>query len=231
MEFQPFAAIDTGFDIDLEPMSIPGSMPPADALLPSEESRQPTSLSSDDPNSDRETVRSGHSDATSVFSTTNPTKLADRADQLRNDARQREAQYRELKNEYHKAIREVRPRDALIIKGEIQQLEEEAARLHKKSERRHFAARNDFNPRAAPNTIDVHGLRPSEALERTEKALRELLKDGTGHTLSVIVGKGLHSVGRQPVLKPVIAAAMDRQNIPWRVDAKNSGILIITLPT
>ncbi|EFI28101.1 hypothetical protein CC1G_14128 [Coprinopsis cinerea okayama7 len=90
-------------------------------------------------------------------------------------------------------------------------------------------ALNDFNPKRREHTIDVHGLRPSEALEKTEKALLELLKSGHS-TLRVIVGKGLHSVNGQPVLKGAITAAMQRQKIPCEVDPKNTGVLIVELP-
>ena len=53
------------------------------------------------------------------------------------------------------------------------------------------------------NTIDVHGLRPAEALKQTEKRLRQVQLAG-GRALRVIVGRGIHSNGRRPVLKPFI---------------------------
>lgn len=60
-----------------------------------------------------------------------------------------------------------------------------------------------------PDTIDVHGLRPMEALQKTEQALRDLLRNGKS-SLRVIVGRGLHSKGGVPVLKNYIIAEMQR---------------------
>jgi DNA-nicking Smr family endonuclease len=58
-----------------------------------------------------------------------------------------------------------------------------------------------------PHTIDVHGLRVAEAVRQTEKALREALTHGFPD-IKVIVGKGLHSRNRTPVLKLAIIREM-----------------------
>lgn len=97
------------------------------------------------------------------------------------------------------------------------------------------------------NTIDVHGLKPEEALLKTEQAFRDLLSKGQS-TLNVIVGRGLHSKNGIPVVKNYIMDQMQkyvlisslflrfcgcsptpRRSIPCRVDPFNAGILILTM--
>lgn len=133
--FQPFAAIDTAFDLDLDPPgSIPGSMPSPVAPLPE-------GADHDGPPSDPETLLSHHSDATSVLSTRSPTKLTKRAEQLRQDARQTEKELQQLRADYNQAMKEKRYRDALTIKGQISDWEEQAKHLHRSAARRYFACR------------------------------------------------------------------------------------------
>lgn len=60
-----------------------------------------------------------------------------------------------------------------------------------------------------PDTIDVHGLKPAEALQKTEQELRNQLRNGQS-TLKVIVGRGIHSKGGVPVIKNYIMAEMQR---------------------
>jgi len=72
-----------------------------------------------------------------------------------------------------------------------------------------LTALNELNPKAKEDTIDVHGLRPAEAIDRTERALSDAIAKGMS-TLRVIVGKGLHSVGGQPVLKDAIKRNMEK---------------------
>ncbi|EFI28102.1 hypothetical protein CC1G_14129 [Coprinopsis cinerea okayama7 len=67
--FQPFAAIDTGFDLDLEPPSIPGSMPSPVAPLPPQGDQNDDDEAHGGPPSDPETVLSN---ATSILSTRKP---------------------------------------------------------------------------------------------------------------------------------------------------------------
>lgn len=76
---------------------------------------------------------------------------------------------------------------------------------------------NELNPKKKEDTIDVHGLRPTEAVDKTERALSQAIDNGHT-TLRVIVGKGIHSVGGQPVLKKVITETMERYVPPFTVD-------------
>lgn len=79
----------------------------------------------------------------------------------------------------------------------------------------YFAARNIY-AKQKPDTIDVHGLRPGEAIEKTESALRMALERGQG-SLRVIVGKGLHSVNGRAILKAVVQREMERFVSHWLV--------------
>ena len=54
-----------------------------------------------------------------------------------------------------------------------------------------------------PFTIDVHRHNVQEAVRVTEKALRDIQRSG-GKFLHVIVGRGLHSPGRVPVLRNAV---------------------------
>ena len=63
------------------------------------------------------------------------------------------------------------------------------------------------NPPGQSHLLDVHGLRPQEAIEETERALRNALSSGYG-TLKVITGKGLHSKNKLPVLRNALVRAM-----------------------
>lgn len=59
------------------------------------------------------------------------------------------------------------------------------------------------------NKIDVHGLRPREALDRIERTIVKASSEGKT-VVRVIVGKGLHSVNQQPTLKPAVQREMQR---------------------
>jgi len=59
------------------------------------------------------------------------------------------------------------------------------------------------------HTIDVHYLRIPEAIRETNKALRDMLLEGGGE-LRVIVGRGLHSRNKIPVLRPAIITEMKK---------------------
>jgi len=78
--------------------------------------------------------------------------------------------------------------------------------------------------------IDVHGLFVAEAIKKVENSLQAAIWDGR-KDLRVIVGRGLHSQGRRPKLRPAIMEAMQKQSIPCRIQADNPGILILTVPS
>lgn len=67
------------------------------------------------------------------------------------------------------------------------------------------------NNRGRPaNTLDLHGLRVPEAVYRTKEAIRDIVLSGGGQDLKVIVGRGNHSPGSKPVLKPAVRQAMEK---------------------
>ncbi|KAF8894116.1 hypothetical protein BD779DRAFT_1505350 [Infundibulicybe gibba] len=165
-------------------------------------------------------------DATSVVSTHNPAQLFTRAEFLRQQARNEEKERGQLESQYREALRNNHIKDAFFIKGRIRESEITARKLHERAARRFYLSRNVS---LKPHTIDVHGLRVSEAIQRTEQAFRQSISEGHG-SLNVIVGKGLHSQGGIPIIKNAVIREMEAQRIPCRVDRGNAGILILNLP-
>ncbi|KAJ7925248.1 hypothetical protein B0H13DRAFT_1600737, partial [Mycena leptocephala] len=78
--------------------------------------------------------------------------------------------------------------------------------------------------------IDVHGLFVAEAVKKVETALQTAIWDRRKE-LRVIVGRGLHSQGRRPKLRPAIMDEMQRQSIPCRIQTDNPGVLILSVPS
>jgi hypothetical protein len=58
----------------------------------------------------------------------------------------------------------------------------------------------------------VHGLKPDEALRKTEERFMHILRNGQS-TLNVIVGKGLHSPNGVPAVKNHIMKEMQRYDM------------------
>ncbi|KAJ2922208.1 hypothetical protein H1R20_g14890, partial [Candolleomyces eurysporus] len=198
--------------------------PNGGALLSSEVPATPASppKHQDDPDS--------HSDGLSVLSSPEPRVVNAKAEKLRQDAKAAEKEYHELKGKHHDAVKEGKVAEGFLLKRKMLDAEERAKELHRKAARRYYASLNELNPKQKEDTIDVHGLRPSEAVDKTERALTQAMDNGLT-TLRVIVGKGLHSVGGQPVLKKVITQTMEKQKIACEVDSGNAGVLILTVPT
>ncbi|KAF9447947.1 hypothetical protein P691DRAFT_76603 [Macrolepiota fuliginosa MF-IS2] len=146
------------------------------------------------------------SNAESILSTRIPPELLERAEDLRKKAIEHGRELDRLRGELNMAQREGRARDALFLREDIRKAEDKIKRLHKRAARRYFAGRNNLQK---PGTIDVHGLKPGEALDITEQEFRELLRNGQS-TLKVIVGKGLHSKGGIPVVKNYLMTELQR---------------------
>ena len=93
---------------------------------------------------------------------------------------------------------------------------------------------------------DLHGLYTAEAIERTERAVREAQQQGKPE-LRVIVGKGLHSKDHvahikvrsaacreaaallTPCPQPAIEKLMRDYNLSAQLDPHNSGVLVVHL--
>jgi len=86
------------------------------------------------------------------------------------------------------------------LKFQIGEQEELANKLNATAERRYHAAHNSAS---VDDTIDVHGLKPAEATRQVDLKLRKIQLSGGKH-LRVIVGRGKHSKGGVPVLKPAV---------------------------
>ncbi|KAJ3508704.1 hypothetical protein NLJ89_g5612 [Agrocybe chaxingu] len=196
---------------DVNDLPIPGSLsqivllqpplPPSGPLF-----RVPTPPLESPPPPSPSTINSGLSDI-STLSTRIPSKLYSRADELRQKARDEEKTRAQLEEQRRVAEMEGRTMDALSLKVKVRDMDIESQRLHEKAARRYFASRNTLE---ISNKIDVHGLRPREAFDRIERAIIQASKERKS-VVRVIVGKGLHSVNKQPTLKPAVLRELQRR--------------------
>ncbi|KAG9220783.1 hypothetical protein CCMSSC00406_0002617 [Pleurotus cornucopiae] len=162
----------------------------------------------------------------SIVSTINPQSLQKKAENYRSQA-QAEVQKRdELLQERLKALAKTQVREAFLLALEARRSQENAVSLHRKAERRYLLANNRGLP---ANTLDLHGLRVPEAIYRTKEAIRDIVLSGGGQDLKVIVGRGNHSPGSKPVLRPVIWQAMAKSGLKPSFD-RNPGVLKIAIP-
>lgn len=104
---------------------------PSSALLAPPAALPPTTRSHPDP-----ALFSPASEAESIVSTGLADRLFSRAEALRKRARDEEEVRIKLKNEHEKALQEKRIKDALFLRGQIEESEELASKLHRKAERR-----------------------------------------------------------------------------------------------
>ncbi|KAJ6609862.1 hypothetical protein B0H10DRAFT_2062759 [Mycena sp. CBHHK59/15] len=163
----------------------------------------------------------------SIISDNNAKKIAAKAELLRIQARDADRQKPRLEVELEQAISQHRIKDTFLLRYDIQAAEKRAQRLHERAARRYFRARN---PLSKPGEIDVHGLRPREAIHQVETSLYAAFCDGR-RELRVIVGRGLHSPAGVPVLRPAIMKEMLKHKIPCRTLLGNDGLLVLTLPS
>ncbi|KAG1751600.1 uncharacterized protein EDB91DRAFT_615110 [Suillus paluster] len=84
------------------------------------------------------------------------------------------------------------------------------------------------NQKCKSNTVDLHGLYVPEALLRFDDAVQEV-RDREGLSLRVIVGKGIHSDGKGPKIKPAIQDHAKSLGLPIEVDPLNDGCLVSSL--
>ncbi|XP_006460652.1 hypothetical protein AGABI2DRAFT_192280 [Agaricus bisporus var. bisporus H97] len=76
--------------------------------------------------------------------------------------------------------------------------------------------------------IDLHGLRVKEAIQHTDRALKQARERGNSE-MRIIVGKGLHSKDGNPKIKPAIQAFLEKHHFPVEVDPRNIGALNVRL--
>ncbi|KAJ8591163.1 DUF1771-domain-containing protein [Rhizopogon salebrosus TDB-379] len=109
----------------------------------------------------------------------------------------------------------------LSLSGEAHK--ENMVRLHKEASAKIFQANNQ---RLKPNTVDLHGLRVTEAEFYFEKTVQEV--QDRRQSLRVIVGKGNHSDGGMPKIKPAIQTLGESMGMTVNVDPGNDGCLVVT---
>ncbi|ESK96666.1 hypothetical protein Moror_6886 [Moniliophthora roreri MCA 2997] len=165
--------------------------------------------------------------ADSVLSTSDPQILFERADKLRNKAWKEAREKDRLEAELREARAEGRTRDVFLLMGDVKDCKQRMETLHARARRRYYTAKNSV-VQGQGYEIDVHGLLVSEAIEATESAFREALRNGQD-TLRVIVGKGNHSRDGQPKLRPAVYAAMKKHGFQCSVDSRNPGVLVLSL--
>ncbi|POY72362.1 hypothetical protein BMF94_4665 [Rhodotorula taiwanensis] len=87
---------------------------------------------------------------------------------------------------------------------------------------------NENNKVQPPGSVDLHGLYVQEAIEYTERAI----KDGRARgfpELRIIVGKGNHSPSHVAKIKPAISSLMQREHLTAHLDQHNAGVLVVQL--
>ncbi|KAI0093425.1 hypothetical protein BDY19DRAFT_882495 [Irpex rosettiformis] len=103
-------------------------------------------------------------------------------------------------------------------RGELERLNQENAEWL-------FRENNKDRP---VNEIDLHGMTVDQAIEFSERAIQSARQRGDSE-IHIIVGKGLHSAGGIPKIKPAIEALMVKYQLIAELDPNNSGVLIVSL--
>ncbi|ETW80412.1 hypothetical protein HETIRDRAFT_440315 [Heterobasidion irregulare TC 32-1] len=86
----------------------------------------------------------------------------------------------------------------------------------------------EFNKDRRANNVDLHGLRVSEAIKYANEAVTKARSRGD-LTLSLIVGRGLHTEDKVPKLKPAIMQFLENLGLAVAEQPGNAGRLIIQL--
>lgn len=129
--------------------------------------------------------------------------LITRANLLREQADEEDKIRAHLEKERKKLTAEGNVKDAFLLLGEVKEAEERAKKLHDKAERRYFDGTKasyfyanftlifltGYNKETNSTTIDVHKLKVAEAIQRTEKAIRDVLLQGGAELRVITAGK------------------------------------------
>ncbi|KAI0812297.1 hypothetical protein BC629DRAFT_1589085 [Irpex lacteus] len=103
-------------------------------------------------------------------------------------------------------------------RAEMERLNQEAAEWL-------FKENNKDRP---TNEIDLHGLTVDQAVEFTERTIQDARRRGDSE-IHIIVGKGLHSAGGVPKIKPAVEGLMVKYQMIAELDPNNAGVLIVSL--
>ncbi|KAJ3538305.1 hypothetical protein NM688_g6540 [Phlebia brevispora] len=168
-----------------------------------------------------------HIDDESVITTTGEKPaIIQKADELRKQAKEKEKERDRIRAELHEARREKRHFDAFRLEIDYEEAQHSVEQLHAKAARRFYRA---HNLNRQPHEVDVHRLQVTEAMSEVKRALKEALESDAPE-LRIITGRGNHSKGKLPILKPTIKREMEKHHINPEDDPKNPGVLVIKLP-
>ncbi|KAI8579952.1 hypothetical protein K450DRAFT_239878 [Umbelopsis ramanniana AG] len=78
----------------------------------------------------------------------------------------------------------------------------------------------------SPDEVDLHGLFVQEATERAEEAIARCQREGRDH-LTIIVGRGNHSIDHIAKLKPAITTMVEKYNVHVEPNTPNPGCLYV----
>lgn len=144
---------------------------------------------------------------------------------LRNQARSEGDKMAQCFDQSHKAYAQGDGSRAKQLSNEGHEHKMNMERLNKQAADWIFMANNEDSP---PGTIDLHGLYTSEALERTEQAVRQMQGQGRSE-MRIIVGKGLHSKDHRQHIAPAVEKMMQDYRLEAHLDPRNAGVLVVNL--
>jgi len=108
--------------------------------------------------------------------------------------------------------------DAMAYESEMKMLNKKAASIIFK----------ENNKARQGTTVDLHGLFVNEALEYADKELESAAMRKVD-MVSFIVGRGLHSDGGVPKIRPALEEFCDERRLAHSLDPRNAGKLIVHL--
>ncbi|SNX87244.1 uncharacterized protein MEPE_05954 [Melanopsichium pennsylvanicum] len=144
---------------------------------------------------------------------------------LRNQARSEGDKMAQCFDQSHKAYAQGDGSRAKQLSNQGHTHKANMERLNKQAADWIFMANNEDSPQG---TIDLHGLYTSEALERTEEAVRQGQSAGLSE-MRIIVGKGLHSKDHRQHIAPAVEKLMQDYRLEAHLDPRNAGVLVINL--
>lgn len=87
---------------------------------------------------------------------------------------------------------------------------------------------NQNNASRNLSTLDLHGLHVTEAIAQTDARIAECRKQGVDH-LTIIVGRGSHSVDGVAKLRPAVMQMMGKYGVSVTPDKPNVGCIYVEL--
>lgn len=144
---------------------------------------------------------------------------------LRNQARSEGDKMAQCFDQSHKTFAQGDGARAKQLSNEGHEHKMNMERLNKQAADWIFMANNEDSPQ---DTVDLHGLYTSEALERTEQAVRQGQSHGWSE-MRIIVGKGLHSKDHRQHIAPAVEKMVRDYSLEAHLDPRNAGVLVVNL--